>query len=388
MTSATMDKALLEQPDAAKTPQSPAIVRVARDHGVSPLRQLRETFALRFGANKLQSKDYYDNQLFLPSMAMDQKREFVGVTGNNALNARLSPPKLIPTGAFVGNKVLFTALLNQLGLATTQTLAVASKNGSFGAIPVLRDAAALQKFLRDPAQYPIFGKPRHGSLSVGSVLLTGVDTATGQLTMGSGRSVDIDAFCAEVMREFGGGFILQRALTQHDTLAKVTGTAVGCVRIVTAIHADKPKAVYGVWKIPSPTAMSDNFWQDGSMLAHVELETGKVLTCRRGTGLDTEDITHHPVSGEPIVGMTVPHWSNAIKLAQDTHAVFAEFGAPGWDVAITPDGPKIIEMNDNPFHMLYQLAARRGILNADLAPIWKAVETKQKAKLDRVLKAK
>ena len=45
----------------------------------------------------------------------------------------------------------------------------------------------------------------------------------------------------------------------------------------------------------------------------------------------------------------------------------------GWDVAISPEGPVIIECNDNPFHTLYQLSHGRGVLNPDFAPVFDRV---------------
>ena len=36
-------------------------------------------------------------------------------------------------------------------------------------------------------------------------------------------------------------------------------------------------------------------------------------------------------------------------------------GVIGWDIAVGPDGPIIVECNDNTFHVLWQLAAGQGI---------------------------
>lgn len=386
MTDATVGQntggALLKAPGGGAGPQTPVIVEVAKRFRVSPLRQFRETLALRVGPQKLRAKDYYDFGLYDPELPMAEKKTYVGLTGNAALNARLSPPALIPTGAFVGNKVLYTALLAQLGLATTETQAVASTHRTMGKIRMLRDASAVADFLAYDAVYPVFGKPHHGSLSAGSVRLEGC--AGGELTLGNGKTLRLEEFAAEVMRDYPGGFLFQTALLPHPEMAEVTGQAVGCVRIVTVMDGETPRPLYALWKIPSPTAMSDNFWQAGSMLAEIDLETGTIKACRRGTGPRSEWIEKHPVSGARITGRKLPQWDAVQKLATDAHAVFPEFGVCGWDIAITPDGPAVIECNDNPMHTLFQLSARRGIWNADFAPVWKAVETRQAKKLAKM----
>ena len=46
---------------------------------------------------------------------------------------------------------------------------------------------------------------------------------------------------------------------------------------------------------------------------------------------------------------------------------------------MTPDGPAIIECNDNPFHMLYQLAYGRGIRNPEFTPVFERVAARSKA---------
>ena len=77
------------------------------------------------------------------------------------------------------------------------------------------------------------------------------------------------------------------------------------------------------------------------------------------------------------IAKTIIH-TETLQLACDAHAVFPEFGICGFDIAITPEGPKVLECNDNPSHMLYQLAAQRGVNNAELVPVWDQVIARQK----------
>ncbi|MHA6263387.1 sugar-transfer associated ATP-grasp domain-containing protein [Arenibacterium sp. CAU 1754] len=378
-TASTENSALLEGPDAAKSTEASQIVRVAREFGVSPLRQLREMTALRFSGPKLQTTEYYANGLYDPALSAAEKREFVGVVANRALNTRMSPPELARSNDFVGNKVLYTALLRQLGLSTTRTQAVVHSHRHFGAVRTLTNAQEVRDFLLTDAQYPLFGKPNNGSLSVGSVCVTSIEADQGKLHLGNGRSVELDQFCNEVVRAEGGGYLFQSALVQHPDMARVAGEAIGTVRIVTVIEDETPKPLYAVWKIPSPDAMSDNFWQKGSMIAAVDVQTGTVTRARIGTGPDASDIETHPVSGASFDNLHLPCWDQALQLACDAHAVFPEFGIVGFDMAITTDGPAIVECNDNPFHMLFQLANGRGIKNPDFMPVFDRVAARSAA---------
>lgn len=381
MSSATEQTTLLQAPKPAAKTQSPVIVQVAKAHGVSPIRQLRESLALRFGPQKLQSKDYYGFGLYDPAMPMAEKKTFAGVTGVNALNKALTPPELAPTRAFVGNKLLYTELLAKLGLPTSETQALLSNFRNVGQLPVMRDAAQLESFLRNDALYPIFGKPHHGSLSDGSVRLECIDGHT--LSLGNGETRHVSMFADEVVERYPGGYLLQTAIDPHPTMAKIAGKAIGCVRVVTVNDGSGPKPVYAVWKLPAPQAMSDNFWQDGTLLALLSLDRGVVTRCQRGTGMQAETVDLHPTSGAQLLGAEMPFWDETLRLATDAHAVFPEFGVCGFDIAVGAGGPRILECNDNPSHTLYQYASGRGIWNADFAPIWDAVIARQKNQAER-----
>ncbi len=377
MTTATLqNKALLVAPQDAKAPASATLVSVARAHGLSPIAQMRQMIALRFGPGKIDQPEYYAYGLFDPDLTLAQKKQFVGREGSWQINDRLNPAKLTESRVFVADKVMYTALLQQLGLPTTETQGVASQTRSFGNIPALRDPAALQDFLRNQARFPLFGKPCEGRGSVGSAMLTGIED--GQIVMGNGHRADLAGFCAEVFADYPEGFIFQTALTQHKVLADVAGMAIGTMRVVTVRETDTPRVLYTVWKIPSPDAMSDNFWQSGSMIAQVD-EHGQVGACKIGTGLEARMIDTHPVSGARFDSVKVPDWDAVQQVASEAHALFPEFGIIGWDIAITPDGPVIIEANDNPYHALWQLPEGRGILNPDMTPVFDKAEAKSQA---------
>lgn len=376
--------ALLNGPAKTEQAKTTVIAQVAKTYGVSPLRQMRDIFSMRGGVQKIAGPEYYALRLFDPATPVEEKRAFLGQAGINALNTAMNPPVAVPTRAFVGNKLLYTQLLTQLGLPTARTQALVSGFREAGRMTVLRSAEAISDFLRRDATYPLFGKPHHGSLSEGSVRIAARDDD--MIRLGNGVTQNIDTFAAEVMERYRGGFLFQDALDPDPAMAEIAGGAIGCVRVVTTNDGSGPKPAYAVWKLPAPAAMSDNFWQEGTMLAHLDLATGQVLRCVRGTGLQSQELAAHPVSNAPVVGVTLPHWDDILQLACDAHGVFPEFGVCGFDIAVTGDGPKVLECNDNPSHFLYQIAANRGLMNPDLSPNWEGVTAHQKKQVARLTK--
>lgn len=368
MTDSTADaKALVTPPRTPGAAPAPKIVEVARKYGVSPFRQLREMVLLNRGRGRIAPHEYYSIGLYDPAISPQEKREYVGVLGSYDVNVHISPPKLTGPRFFVQDKVMYTALLHELGFAATRTQAVAQAARLFGRIPALASPAEIKDFLLHRAVYPVFAKPARGTGSFGSALLSGVEA--GELVLGNGRRVSLDAFCDEILSDYPDGFLFQTALTQHPEMRAMAGDAIGTVRVVTLRDADLPRPLYALWKLPSPRAMSDNFWQEGSMVAEIG-DGGLLGRCRIGTGLDGRWIEAHPVSGRRFDSFRVPHFDAALDTASRAHALFPEFGVIGWDIAIGLDGPVIIEANDNPFHGLYQLAYGRGIRNPEFTPVF------------------
>ncbi len=363
---AASNKALLGAPMDPRPAAAETIVAVAKRFGVGPFKQMREMTALRWGPGKLASHEYFSTGAYDPNLSKAQKQAFVGKIGSYELNVAASPMKLTGTRAFLRDKVMYTSLLTQLGLTTTYTQAVVHTERQFGNIATLRTPAEVEAFLRGSATYPLFAKPCEGAASVGSALIEGQDGDV--LRLGNGRCVDVAAFSHEIITDYPEGFILQSAVKQHEAMSAMTGASVGTLRVVTVRDENGISPLYTVWKVPSPTAMSDNFWQSGSMVALIDDDTGRVRQCNIGSGPAAQWLDHHPVSGLAFEGYQIPHWDKVMDVACRAHGLFPEFGIVGWDIAVGQDGPIIIECNDNPFHVLWQLAAGEGIRNDRFLP--------------------
>ena len=100
-------------------------------------------------------------------------------------------------------------------------------------------------------------------------------------------------------------------------------------------------------------SVCDNSGQ-GGILSRVDEATGRISTPA------TDDYFHvydkHPDTGIPLVGYQLPMVPEAIAMAREAACVIPQVGHVGWDMAVTPDGPAIIEGNNFPGTDLCQLA--------------------------------
>ena len=62
----------------------------------------------------------------------------------------------------------------------------------------------------------------------------------------------------------------------------------------------------------------------------------------------------------PIAGRTLPLWEEVKALAVRAHAAFDDRAIVGWDIAILPDGPAVVEGNGSPDMDLMQRFMDRG----------------------------
>lgn len=146
--------------------------------------------------------------------------------------------------------------------------------------------------------------------------------------------------------------ICEEYIIQHEKMSGLNPSSVNSIRVVTLYDDGAVHFIAAVLKIGgSADAVVDNLYQ-GGMGAPVDIDTGIVVD--KGYDYRGATYVHHPVTGAQIVGLNIPHWQETLQLIREVHQDVAECAYIGWDVAITPDGPEIIEINDRPDPKLIQ----------------------------------
>ena len=150
-----------------------------------------------------------------------------------------------------------------------------------------------------------------------------------------------------------GGCAIEQCIEQHPEMSRLYPHSVNCVRIVTDLVGDEVHIAYVVLKTGNNGAVCDNSGR-GGLICAVDKETGIV------TGIATDDlIAHHyeihPYTGVKFDGFQIPFYQEAISICKEAAHMVPQIRHIGWDVAITPDGPVIVEGNDYPGIDLCQL---------------------------------
>ena len=139
-------------------------------------------------------------------------------------------------------------------------------------------------------------------------------------------------------------YIVQRELKNHPLMRRFTNGALCTVRVVTARAAGgEPQLIIAALRMPVGNSSVDNF-AAGGLASPIDLETGRL-----GPAVYKDprkaDVDHHPDSRQQIAGEVVPFWNEVLDLCLRAHRCFPKVATVGWDVALTTEGPKLIEAN-------------------------------------------
>lgn len=148
--------------------------------------------------------------------------------------------------------------------------------------------------------------------------------------------------------------IAESLLVQCDEMAVLHPGSVNTVRALTI----KGKLVSAVLRMGVGGAFVDNGCS-GGIFAGLDVDTGIVTT--QGADLKDHRFLLHPTTGVTIPGFQVPQWEQVRATVEQAVTLAPEAVIIGWDVAITADGPVLIEGNAYPSVQIMQTAGLEGM---------------------------
>ena len=354
-----------------------AMLGLAAKGGPTPWRQAASLVRLTFGRYKIRPEEYFTYALWRADRGRDFQRDFLANRRNRAFNSSLLMPERGIDTATVNDKLATEARMVARGLPFCQTRAAYAPEGV--AIPALdhlrplRSLADLQGFLVDPGNLPVFGKPRSDSFARGAAMISG-HAGPGEVRFLTGKTAPIPGLAAEIVTGWPEGYLFQPFYRSAPELQAHVGAAMASLRIVTLWTNAGVEPWYAVIRLPAKTAMHDGDADDERIWGLIDLASGKVVKLRSLRDPHAGDLTHGNDPEVPFLGVTLPHWEQAVQLCRTAHESFPGHGVIGWDVFLTDQGAILIEANGSPGH-LYQVAAQRPLLNPDMRPAYERART-------------
>ena len=144
--------------------------------------------------------------------------------------------------------------------------------------------------------------------------------------------------------------VIQERIFNHEDLAVLSGgLGLQTVRVMTYIaRSGEPVVLAAFFRAVVGSNWIDNHVHGGTgnLIVDVDHRTGILLKAQRESpGLGFVEITRHPDTERAMAGERIPMWEDVLDLALRAARAVSPIRTVGWDVAVTPTGPVLVEGN-------------------------------------------
>jgi hypothetical protein len=184
----------------------------------------------------------------------------------------------------------------------------------------------------------------------------------------SGKKVPLTEFAKNFKKIH---YIIEDRLLQHDDLNAIYPHAVNSVRINTLYDTRDVKLWGAIIKLGTHGAEIDN-WGKGSLCVGIDMESGRLSTGSYDINFSQKiiaPISFHPDTQVKFEGVLLPYWQELKDAVRQAAKVAPILPYIAWDVAITPEGPCIIEGNGRSDLSMVQVHG--GLRNQEAIDWWR-----------------
>ena len=150
--------------------------------------------------------------------------------------------------------------------------------------------------------------------------------------------------------------MIEGAIQQAPWIAAINPSSINTIRAYTLVKNNGETQILGIMlRVGRKGSHVDN-WGSGGVGYDFDIETGVCV----GFGRDKKNNPYifHPDSNVQMVGFQLPNFEQLKKLIVElTHKV-PQARFVGWDIAITPNGYELVEMNCPGGHDFLQVFGR------------------------------
>lgn len=321
---------------------------------------LAEVLSLRSYPNRISSEEYFALKLYLRSP--EEQRTFLGTALEGPINYIMSSPFWFST---IRDKLSFHNILKAAGILTPSILAVYGKDGSFGATRSVSTREGLEELLLHNLPPAYFGKPSNADVGIGAIRVTKRDQSSGTLVLADGTSHPVKNVADEIVGMKYGNYLFQEILHNARELEEIVGPGLSTVRICMIHDGHAPKVFRAFLKICLKSNHNDNwdYGRYGNALGFLDPNSGKIKNLVTGIWPNVAFSDHHPETSRKLSGVALPFWSDLVETCCRASHCFPGFRVMHWDVAITPKGPSLVEMNEDGSLLALQECGNKGFFD-------------------------
>ena len=141
----------------------------------------------------------------------------------------------------------------------------------------------------------------------------------------------------------GGKFVVEEIIENAEEVARFNRSSLNTFRVFTFIDREQKCNVLAVMlRVGRNGAVVDN-WGAGGIGYNFDVETG--VCDQPGRDKNMNKYIFHPDTDFQMVGYKCPHYKELLEYVRELVKVIPEARYVGWDIALTPKGSDLIEMN-------------------------------------------
>ena len=147
---------------------------------------------------------------------------------------------------------------------------------------------------------------------------------------------------------------------QHQKLNELSPSGLNTIRVITQLTKNNKVEILGARLRITINSSIDNL-AAGNIAAPINIETGKVEGAGVYSDITKKDENIHPITKVKIIDFQIPFWKETIEMVTAAAILHTDNKSIGWDVAITDNGPELIEGNHDWCKLLWQLPVKKGL---------------------------
>ncbi len=142
--------------------------------------------------------------------------------------------------------------------------------------------------------------------------------------------------------------LFEETVCQTKQISSLNESSLNTVRIMTALYPDSSVRIIAAFiKIGRHGSDVDNAGDGGNVDCGVDIETGELFNpLQFNSWRDIRKIDSHPDSNTRLTGFAIANWPLIVERVKYFQGLLPQLKVIGWDVAITDNGPVIIEINN------------------------------------------
>jgi len=284
---------------------------------------------------------YFRYSLYRKKFTFDRVLEFYPET----LFYYKDLPKINSNYVLLDDKNIFESIIKGSELSYPQTILKKKNGSSFDSNNNFITSDEDLKFVLNLCKSnKIFAKPAsYSSGGKGILLIEKINNCW---------RIDGEIFTKSTLDNLVEDWIFQEGVTNCKQIAQIHNKSVNSFRVLTVYKKGiGAKVIYVSLKLGTSNSYTDNA-HTGGLYVGVDYYTGQLTS----TGYDENlnEYNMHPNHDIPFKDIKIKNIQKVVEYAEKVGNIFSDLAVVGWDIALTDEGPSILEGNSSSGLTIFQ----------------------------------